>query len=37
MKSRIGKDWEKFQKESLEMTVENVHKVKYLFYNCINN
>jgi len=30
MKSRVSKDWEKFQKDSLEMVVENAHKVQFI-------
>lgn len=27
MKHRVSKDWDKFQKDSLQMTIENTHKV----------
>jgi hypothetical protein len=28
MKRHISKDWDKFQKDSLELAAENVHNVK---------
>lgn len=31
MKRQLSKDWDKFQKDSLEMAAENVHKVKNKF------